>query len=392
MKRTGMLLVVMMFTAGMVFAQNNTADIDQSGNNNSADVDQFGYSNFAEIVQSGNDDIAEIDQSGNENQASIEQSQGGSGARSAEGYIDQQGDGNVASQEQRIWSAHNTILAIIDQVGFDNTATQNQNTGTSVRAEISQQGYDNVASQTQEFTYGFSSALIDQVGDGNQATQLQNSRDSEAVILQEGLDNVAAQTQSGRYNDAEIAQYGAENQASITQDGENNTAVIEQGAWGGSENSVANFTQTGNGNYFETTMVRSYDNTVTGVQEGDDNYFRAGVRGYDNVVTMDVFGDANRGSWSIGSIGWPHQPADNELTINVIGSDNYSSGVIAGDENVVNILQHGNGNRIGTSWHTADGVNIQGDRNTVSIQQYSDYNSASVTVVGHGNTASIVQD
>jgi len=270
MKRTGMLLVVMMFTAGMVFAQNNTADIDQSGNNNSADVDQFGYSNFAEIVQSGNENLA---------------------------YIDQVGDNNTASQ-----------------------------------------------------------------------------------------------TQNGSFNDAEIAQYGAENQASITQDGENNTAVIEQGAWGGSENSVANFTQTGNGNYFETTMVRSYDNTVTGVQEGDDNYFRAGVRGYDNVVTMDVFGDANRGSWSIGSIGWPHQPADNELTINVIGSDNYSSGVIAGDENVVNILQHGNGNRIGTSWHTADGVNIEGDRNTVSIQQYSDYNSASVTVVGHGNTASIVQD
>lgn len=219
------------------------------------------------------------------------------------------------------------------------------------------------------------------------------AREGFVSLLQYGDENYAKARQfSGSGNSVEVEQHGDENTADVLQRGSSNSVLIEQGVFGSSYGSVAEFTQIGDGNYFETKQVRSTGNSVIGSQEGDNNFYRASLRGFFNEVTMEILGDANRGSWSIGSLGWPHQPADNELSIDVDGYNNYSTGSIKGDENVVAIQQFGDGNRIGASWYTSDGVDIAGNSNVVTIDQFSDFNSATVTVTGSSNSATVLQN
>src|SRR6056297_4334898 len=117
MKKLTILLVAMLFTAGMAFAQDNSADTNQSGNNNEAEVEQTGMSNTAEASQTGNQNDAyiqqgnfgggavqsnfaeaDIEQIGNQNDATISQRQGfSSGTAVSEHYIYQDGLRNEAS-------------------------------------------------------------------------------------------------------------------------------------------------------------------------------------------------------------------------------------------------------------------------------------------------------
>ena len=356
MKNITTLLVLILFTAGMAVAQNNEADVTQNTNASEVNLDQQGSSNDATVLQTrGQYHEAQIQQIGNSNELNLTQDNTNTFAE-----IDQLGDANVAQifQRSRLFRGPGNVASSI---------------------ELTQDGDGNRANIRQDA----------EAGDGGAQTNILSA-------LQYGNDNYLNVDQNRDigpgYNKAYVEQYGDENTASVTQDGESNSVLVRQGEYGGSYNSVADFTQTGDGNYFETKQVRSYGNTVSGTQEGDDNYYRASVRGSDNTVTMDMLGDANFGSWSISSLGWPHQPADNELSIDVVGSDNYSTGRIAGDNNTVTIMQYGEGNRIGTSWYTSDGVNIAGDFNTVSISQQSDFNSASVFVSGNGNSATVTQN
>jgi hypothetical protein len=138
-------------------------------------------------------------------------------------------------------------------------------------------------------------------------------------------------------------------------------------------------------------MVSSSSNEVSGTQTGDDNYYRVGVRGESNNVSMDMDGSSNRGSWGISS-SWPESADGNTLSIDVTGDNNYSTGSIDGDLNSVTITQDGLGNMIGSDWYMSDGVVIGGDSNIATITQSSNFNTADISIAGNSNTATITQD
>jgi len=337
MKKLLTLAFAFVFMTGVAFAQSNDASVDQSGDDNDATIEQIGSQNQADLIQrnfGSSGHTADIFQDGSQNTADV-LSQGGVG----------------------------TNVVDLDQLGSDNEATIAQLWGQNT-AEVLQDGSGNVVNLQHRGSFQ-SFADVMQVGDRNSA-----------VILDVG------QTGSNPNTD---------NDAIVSQTGDDNTVLIEQGVFGGASESVADFTQQGAGNYFETKQVRSFNNSVTGTQVGDNNYYRASLRGSDNTVTMDMIGDANRGSWSIGSLGWPHEPEGNTLTIDVDGDDNYSTGSIKGDYNTVDIAQFGSGNRIGSSWFTTDGVVIEGNHNTATIAQMGNSDHASTMQMGDGNTATITQ-
>ncbi|WP_158551363.1 hypothetical protein [Rhodohalobacter sp. SW132] len=391
----------LLFAAGTALAQSNDASIDQVGDDHDAMISQTGSLNDAHVLQTadagreGSDvGTADVTQDGSENSVNLRQRNffGNNVAN-----ITQVGSGNSV-QGTSAGSAflQNHGLNIIDVMmeGDDNTlyslrgeAQKNTNTllldilgdGNTVGL-LQEHGYADIS-----LTGSFNDVVLDQKANNNANRQT-------AYVDVTGSDNLVDVSQRGQAGTADITQNGDDNTAFVRQNGVGNSVLIEQGVYGGATASIADFTQIGDGNYFETKQVRSVDNRVTGTQLGDDNYYRASVRGEDNSVSMDVAGDENRGSWAISSLGWPHQPTGNSLTLDVTGSNNYSTGSIAGDNNTVTVAQDGLGNRLGTSWYTSDGVSIAGDANSVSIGQFSDYNTASVSVAGNSNTATITQN
>ncbi|NBC00298.1 MAG: hypothetical protein GVY15_05500 [Bacteroidetes bacterium] len=345
MKKLLTLAFAFVFMTGVAFAQSNDASTTQEVDDSEITIDQVGSQNEADVSQIlGNDNmLVNLDQEGSSNDASVTQQYG----QWHEAQVSQAGSGN----ELTLLQDNTSTLANVTQEGDNN------------EADIYQRNYS--------FAFGTYSSRVD--------------------LLQDGNGNDADIDMDGFRNFSDVSQIGDENQAFVTQDGDDNSVLIEQGVFGGASETVADFTQEGDGNYFETKQVRSLNNSVTGTQVGDNNYYRASLRGSDNTVTMDMVGDANRGSWSIGSLGWPHQPEGNTLTIDVDGDDNYSTGSIKGDYNTVDITQHGLGNRIGSSWYTTDGVTIEGSHNTATIMQTSDMNSAVLSQMGNSNTATITQ-
>ncbi len=371
--------------------------VEQVGNFNVGLLTTFNGGNFGSVEQQGDDNYAKgrqangpdhnltIYQQGNENEADVWQ---GSGSNNT-AVIMQGGDigGDVDN---------NNGIARIDQRGSDNDATIKQRQGWNGGTMVSDHSIDQLGDNNQAaFTTfnGGNTGTIDQVGDDNWARGRQSVGFGNNIdIAQDGLGNWAKVEQiNSASSSALVTQIGEENIADVDQKGASNAVLIEQGVYGGAERSSAVFAQDGENNYFETKMVSSFDNTVTGNQLGDNNFYRVGVRGSDNNASMDIVGDDNKGSWTIGSLGWPHQPEGNELSIDVDGDGNITSGSILGDNNEVILIQDGNDNMIGTNWYAQDGVHIEGHMNSVSVGQFSDGNSSLNTVVGNSNTINVVQ-
>jgi len=350
MKTFATLSIALLFSAGSAFAQSNDSTVDQIGNDNDATTTQTGSDNVAAVQQGGF------------------------------------GGGLVQS---------NNAEAIIDQAGSMNEAYINQRQGwaggTAVSLHtIDQDGSDNDALLT-TFNGGNSGEIV-QSGDENYARGRQSGSGSVLGITQTGFSNWADVDQlNAPGGDVSVTQIGDDNSATVGQKGADNTVLIEQGVYGGSTLSSVVFDQDGEGNYLEAKMVRSTSNEVTGSQTGDDNFYRVGVRGESNTVSMDMEGNSNRGSWGISSA-WPESADGNTLSIDVTGDLIYSTGSIDGDNNTVTLTQEGLGNMIGSDWYTTDGVTIAGDGNTVTIGQSSDFNTASAVVTGNSNTATITQD
>lgn len=82
----------------------------------------------------------------------------------------------------------------------------------------------------------------------------------------------------------------------------------------------------------------------------------------------------------------------NTINIQKLGNTNYVAGSIKGGSNMVDIVQNGNNNMIGTSWYTGDGVSITGNSNMVDVDQMSNGNSSLNSVAGNNNSISVMQN
>jgi hypothetical protein len=263
MKKLTTLLVAMLFTAGMAFAQSNNATVDQQGVSNDTQVDQQGTLNSADVTQVNGFNEVVLNQTSNTSGSStavIEQIVTGS-ATSSRGQdvlldqtglnnadIYQRGAGNKVLNYDGTSAAVQTSTTTLNTLDIDqrtgwseaffeqyvggNSATVDQSGGNNFVASILQNSGDNTASVVQ--TGGNSTADVQQLGTGghtatvNQGANFQDGA-FEVDIIQDGLGNNSLVNQNngdGSYGN--IFQNGDMNMSTLTQNGLNQTADIDQ--------------------------------------------------------------------------------------------------------------------------------------------------------------------
>ncbi len=241
------------FTPGTV--DDNLAVIRTTGDNNVASADQ-----------QGDDNVSFIKQTNDGNKAIVTQINPNSDdADNIFSRVKQSGKNNKAfvTQEHHIGTVkHGTLVALINQSGNDNKATQVQGPGSKTGYKtyarinqsgngnvanqqqlgyrndmiIKQAGNDGVAKQSQDNGVMGSLALINQAkgGKGNKAYQTQTSASPDwgtslvALSHQSGDNNKSTQNQQGWVNRAKVNQSGNKNVARQDQVGVLNLATIKQ--------------------------------------------------------------------------------------------------------------------------------------------------------------------
>jgi len=236
MKKLSTLLIALFFTAGMAFAQNNEATIEQLGNGYEGTINQLGDGNSAELIQGmpGWDQpnmkkVGLIEQTGDKNNANVKQK-----SHRSDVEVLQTGNLNIANVDVGMRTGGGAIVtARVTQIGDGNSATQDH-VGSGYKPNknydflsITQEGDNNAATQYQRTNYYESSAVIVQKGDGNTASQEQE-RNMVGDILQDGDGNTAVMIQEGKVGFAKIHQDGDFNDVSIKSWSDNNNAVVNQ--------------------------------------------------------------------------------------------------------------------------------------------------------------------
>lgn len=232
MKKLTTLLLAFLVTAGMAFAQNNEAKIDQVGDNILGDVYQEGNSNTATIDQENLDVTFQVI-----------------------GFIEQIGRNNTAIQNQTSNASNNNRRGFADfeQLGNDNYAYLNQGDWGG-DAVFKQHGHDNWIGVRQQGNYD-NIAEINQYGDNNKVAYVYESNGqlsfnegttalnhrSQIWITQDGITG-------GIGNRVGFHQNGW-NTADITQIGDNNEVLLYQQHVGNQGNHDATVVQDGFDNH-----------------------------------------------------------------------------------------------------------------------------------------------
>lgn len=242
MKNVIILLVAILFSAGMAFAQSNQATVVQNDDGNEAFVEQVGINHTATVTQTSDEGLAKqqghfanIEQlglegigSGDNNTATVVQDRGWATA-SHTANIYQWGNDNVADVEQ-IHPGYNVATITQDGIGnfagifqeywneFNATQTGDDNTIEGVPG-AGIYGFEDVAFQR---SVGFSSLgyvmNFTQYGDNNLIQAGQERGTGTSTIIQSGDWNTALSYQNNGVNDViNITQTGYENDAVVTQ-------------------------------------------------------------------------------------------------------------------------------------------------------------------------------
>ena len=288
MKKFIAIFGVLAFTAGMAFAQNNTADVEQQGTGNEAEAVQIGLGNEAVIEQmNAVNNRAFIDQNGVENEATIKQVNASGTQLLHHGTIDQLGNNNEAILDQKMWYGSVGHTGVIDQEGNRNFANLVMGGANNDRGTIIQTGDDNIADVDQmrgaSGTSNPAVVEIDQIGDWNEVYLDQHSSTwTHAYIWQEG-----------DYNYVDLEQKQADN-ADIHQEGDNNkVAGVER----------VGFNPTKPLEFDEDGFAYQHTSDIDIYQLGDDN--KVGFLQKDNnVADISQIGNGNTGLlWQYGEGG-----------------------------------------------------------------------------------------
>ena len=232
MKKLIAIFGVIAFTAGMAFAQNNDASIDQTGDNHEAVIEQIGLSNKAYVVQTQNNDNfhaeADIMQHGDFNFVNLNQSS--HWGVNTEANIEQIGNNNRVSgdlDDDSEFLLQNNAGGLLDvkMVGNNNSLYSLVGEAQKNRNEfiLTIEGDDNTVGMHQEF--GFAYADID--GSNNDLTIWQSA----GANWDESKFNVVNVDILGDFNTVDISQQNISNNAKVDIDGSFNTATITQSAY-----------------------------------------------------------------------------------------------------------------------------------------------------------------
>lgn len=368
MKKLTTLIILILLSTGLVFAQNNEASVDQIGDDNVATATQTGLSHDATIEQLGDDNNSTITQTfesnngtnrqfGNDNLSTTVQAGNSNQSWTVQGWYNED-------------AAHDNISSVT-QNGNDNYTVAYTFYGNFNSVSVNQESTDNVAYVMQ----GWSNP-DDYVNDNN------------AIISQFSSDN-----------DARIFQYnGDNNTATVTQQGGNdNNGQISQGyLWAVHDLNIAEAF------FSEGNIVQNGDqNNATVMQFGDSNFFDLVQNSSGNVV-------GEEGSVSQGAK-WFIQDGDRNQFAGVINSGGLSfTNALSAEQNNGSTLdyetegisgyygsfQFGDDNKIGLRQGQDDWGLIQqlGNDNTALLSQSgSGGNSSTILQHGNNNSSSVIQ-
>jgi len=185
--------------------------------------------------------------------------------------------------------------------------------------------------------------------------------------------NVANTTQNGDHNGVEVSQQGTANLLNGTQTGDDNTAQINQTSTGTPKNEV--LIEQGGGIYEANP---GNDNIISATQNGKNNYAKSREYKNNNTSSITQIGDdqyAKQWIWASGNTAIQSQTAGigntSEIAIN---------GIVGGNHATINQVGNLNDGSIGqgwTGWNHGNNTAIisqVGDRNTVSLADYTTFN------------------
>lgn len=307
-------LVMLFAMCGVVLAQNNSANVTQTGNKNNAAVNQvlsnssktdieqtnngttfWGWNNEAYVNQTGQSHEATVKQTG----ASTQQYIFGNYAKVEQGGINQKA--NVLQEGQNKHTINGVVTdgAYIKQLVSNNLAVVEQR-GSRNYANVYQSGDENIAHHKilKDERTSRTKGLISQIGNRNKAYQTFNPDFTGSVgqqynntfdVFQSGNDNLATQdinVEWGNGNSAKAHQYGDWNKATQLLSKENmsgNKAEIYQGS----------LSEDGDFNEAEQTIHGS-NNTLKIEQYGDWNYAKQTALTNWNTSNVLQMGNENK--------------------------------------------------------------------------------------------------
>ncbi|MCA1806652.1 MAG: hypothetical protein LC687_02140 [Actinobacteria bacterium] len=214
MKKLTTLLVAMLFTAGMAFAQSNDATIDQVGDANDADIEQLGTSNWAYVDQLAFGTASGV-------------------ATFSTADIDQDGTANFVNIDQNAFYDFST--AIIEQTGTGNivegTTSESawlQSNGGGLLDVYMDGDQNRLYSLRSEAQKNPNELYLDVIGDNNTVGAAQENGSGDVDIVGD-LNNVTL-SQIGNvkfvFNTATVDILGNENGVSVTQTMDSNSAAV----------------------------------------------------------------------------------------------------------------------------------------------------------------------
>jgi hypothetical protein len=212
MKKLTTLLVAMLFTAGMAFAQSNDATIDQVGDDHESTITQVGSLNGAYVEQTAD--------------------AGREGADVGTATIEQTGSENSVNLRQRAFygDAEADIVQLGDRNRVEGAAPGNdflQNHGLNI-IDVYMDGDDNVLySLRSESQKNTNELYLDILGNDNSVGMEQETGYGDISI--DGNLNTVTLSQLGNnsaYNTAMVDILGNENGVSVTQTMDSNTAAV----------------------------------------------------------------------------------------------------------------------------------------------------------------------
>lgn len=330
MKKIIASLALVLLFFGTALAQNNTANVTQSGSEAVTTVTQTGSTNTVTATEHGWLNYANFDQLGNNNTASV---------------LSNAGVGASGSNNSVKWLiTHDFIVP--------NTLIVPSVLGDMHGDGITQHGNTNGASVTQTGDYNI--AGVGQIGSNDQVTIAQTAaffggQNWAAVDQLTGNSNVATLSQSGTDIQGYIRQNGGSNNASVTQ---NNYNVFSEVVQEGSNNVL---TQT------VTASAVPWDGTFASAkayQIGNANYAIQLQSGVNNTSLVTTIGNNN------GILG-------DEVKTDQTGNDNTATvemGLLAAVSlNLASIVQTGNSNlaTISIEGGNANTARISQDRKSV---------------------------
>ena len=438
---TATFALVLVFSAGMAFGQENDAEVQQIGGENDSEVEQTGSNADATILQglTGNEDrgylrfgddaesvnsFARVDQDGNSDAFVIQEGPEGFGDNSA--TVSQTGDDHDADLEQYslfvaptgipYFGAGNNKAEIIQKGGDNNSAELRQLVGEN-EAYITQTGSDNVFEDEVPTAFsvpgqsGSNNFLdVDQSGDANEAIVDQSASNSRTELTQENGGNFAEINMTGGFSgDGNSFTIPTNQRVFVTQAGDDEAEITQESPASGGDN-YADLQQNGSGVVNEATLDQIGNANVARLEQ-----FGGASAEVTQGEVASPAQEGNRLSGRASKTSFATQEEGSFLRLNQIGNDNWtainqedgrqvarldqSSGSKAdilqtgGQGTVANRLS-GTAGELSFATQNNSTLNLvqNGNDNWTAIDQFSEGNTANVDQIGNGNTATITQN